>query len=130
MTEPILSYTARDYPTVLQQLISRIKSRFPNDWPEFLNTGIGKSILDVVAWAHGQRAFYYDMQALNCFLETATLPESVMAIARQLGYERRMATAASVSVIFTPTPSQPVPVTIRQGEKLSVDEIKFLLEHL
>jgi len=120
-----VDYTSRDYASVRQALIDRIKLRFPNDWPEFTKTSIAMAILDIVAWTHEQRAFYYDVQARNCFLETADLPEAVTAIARSLGYKRRMASSASVAVTLYPNTPQPAPITIARGQALKVDGVTF-----
>lgn len=125
MTDPLIDYTARDFNSIREALTNWVKLRFPRDWPEFIDTTVAMAILDIVSYTHAQRAFYYDVQARNCFLETADLPEAVTAIARQLGYSRRLATAASVSVTLYPNPSQPIPITIRQGEQISVGDLIF-----
>jgi hypothetical protein len=125
MVEPKISYTDRSFQSVRAALINWIKIRFPKDWPEIVDTGIGMALIDSVAWAHGQRAYYYDMQARNSFLETATLPEHILVLARQLGYERRLSTGASVPVIFSPQPTQHVPITIKKGEKITADGLYF-----
>jgi len=125
MTSPVISYTDRNYQSVRRSLIDRIKARFPNDWPEFIDTDTGMAFLDIVSHAHEQRAYYYDVQALNCYLETATLPEAVILLSKQLGYERRLPTAASVSVTLYPTPPQNVAVTIREEEVIIAEGIRF-----
>jgi hypothetical protein len=125
MVTPTISYTERDYESVKQALFNWIKLRFPKDWPEFMETTVAKNIVEVVAWAHGQRAYYYDVQARNCYLETADLPEAVMALARQLGYRRRLATAASVPVKLYPNPPQAAPITIPKGAMIELGELAF-----
>ena len=120
-----ITYTERDFNSIKQAIINRLRNRFPNDWPEIINSSIGGSIVDVVAWAHSQRSFYFDMQAQNSYLQTATLPAAILAIARQLGYTRRLASSASVSVTLFPQPPQPVPITIRQGTQIQVGNLFF-----
>lgn len=125
MTDPAIDYTSRDFQSTRTSLVNWVKIRFKKDWQEFVDTSIGKAILDIVAWAHAQRAFYYDMQALNCYLETATLPEAAMALVKQMGYQRGMKTAASVPVTFYPSPPQTVAIIVEKGEKIAVDDMIF-----
>lgn len=122
MSDPAVKHTERDYESVRQALIDRLKLRFPNDWPEFAQTTVAMAILDIVAWTHDQRAYYYDVQARNCFLETADLPEAVTALARQLGYQRRLATAASVPVTLSPQPPQAGAILIPKGQSVQIGD--------
>jgi len=121
-SDPVISFVERDFQSVRTALLNWIKIRFEKDWKEFVDTSVGMAVVDVVAWAHAQRAFYYDMQALNCYLESATLPEAIIAVAKQLGYRRRLTTSASVPITLYPSPPQTAPITVRQGEKLQLED--------
>lgn len=120
-----VKYTDREFQVVRQTLREWVKTRFPKDWREILESPITAAYLDVVAYTHEQRAFYYNMQARNCYLSTAELPESVLAIAKQLGYKRRLASAASAPVAMYPTPPQPTPILVEKGTQLVVDSLLF-----
>lgn len=120
-----VKYTDREFQAIRQSLRDWIKTRFPKDWREILESPITSAYLDVVAYTHEQRAFYYNMQARNCYLSTAELPEAVLAIAKQLGYKRRLASAASAPVAMYPTPPQPTPILVEKGTKLAVDDLLF-----
>jgi len=122
MSDPVISYVERDYQSVRTSLLNWIKIRFEKDWKEVIDTSVGMAIVDTVAYSHAQRAFYYDMQALNCYLESATLPEAVIAIAKQLGYRRRLTTSSSVPMTLYPSPPQTAPITIRLGEKITLED--------
>ncbi len=117
---PAVNYTARGYGSVRQALIDRVKLRFPNDWTEVVQTTVAMSFLDIVAWSHEQRTYYYDLQATNCYLETADLPESIVSLARQLGYKRRLATAASVPVTLFPNPPQATSISIPKAQPVQI----------
>lgn len=120
-----VKYTDREFQSIRQTLREWVKLRFPKDWREILESPITSAYLDVVAYTHEQRAFYYNMQARNCYLSTAELPEAVLAIAKQLGYKRRLASAASAPVAMYPTPPQPTPILVAKGTQLTVNALLF-----
>jgi len=125
MAEPEITYTQRSQQSTYAALLEILRARFPKDYVEIIESTVTQAMLQIFAWTHGQRAYYYDVQARNCYLETANLPESVLALARQLGYKRRMPSAASVKVSLSPIPTQTVQVIIRKGEQIDVGDLTF-----
>lgn len=124
-TTPPFTYTSRTYASVLAALQNLVRVRFPDEWKDFAEGGVATAMLQVVAWAHEQRAFYYDRLALNSFMASADQRDAVVAIARQLGYQPRPVTSASVPVVLAPTPTQGAPITIPAGTRLTVGNLVF-----
>ena len=77
------------------------------------------SILDVLAYNTYITSYNANMVANECFIDSATLRENVVALARNIGYLPRSRTAARATVTFfvdcsniTPTPSS---ITLKKG---------------
>jgi len=122
---PQINLVARDFDGIRRVLESYIKVKFPNEWRDFQSTGVATAILDVIAYSHAQRAYYYDRLSLNSFLVSADQIEAVKALTKALGYTMRPATSASVPVQLTPVVPQAAPVTIPKGTRLTVGDLVF-----
>ena len=77
------------------------------------------SILDVLAYNTYITSYNANMVANECFIDSATLRENVVALARNIGYVPRSRTAARATVTFfvdctniTPTPAS---ITLKKG---------------
>ena len=70
-------------------------SRSSND---FIASGTGLMLIDIVSWAAETLSFYIDRQATESYLSTARLRRSVQRLTRQIGYEMRGAVAASTDL--------------------------------
>lgn len=124
-TAPQLNLVARDFESFRRVLEGYIKVKFPDDWKDFQSTGVARAMLDVVAYAHAQRTFYYDRLALNAFIPTADQIEAMKALCRGIGYKMRPATSASVPVRLYPVTPQLAPITVVKGTRVSIPNLTF-----
>lgn len=124
-TAPQLNLVARDFESFRRVLEGYIKVKFPNDWKDFQSTGVARAILDVVAYAHAQRTFYYDRLTLNAFIPTADQIEAMKALCRGIGYKMRPATSASAPVRLYPITPQLAAITVVKGTRISIPNLVF-----
>lgn len=88
-------YAGKDFFTFVDDLIARIQSLFITEFNDFVTSGTGQMLIDIVAWAAETLSFYIDRQATESYLATARTRKAVNRLARQVGYKM----AASVSAI-------------------------------
>ena len=94
---PVIDYTARDYESIREEIISFLKANFPNDWTDFQDSNIGVALVDLVAFAFANLSFQLDRMANESYLPTLRLRESLIKIVTDtLGYKLSPATAASL----------------------------------
>jgi hypothetical protein len=109
MTEPIqiespqsninrARFAGKDFFTFVDDLISRIQLLFVTEFNDFVSSGTGQMLIDIVSWACETLSFYIDRQASESYLQTAKLRRSVNRLCRQVGYKMSPATAASVDL--------------------------------
>lgn len=125
MASPEVTYTDRTQNAVLRALNSLVRVRFPTEWKDVFKAGVGQGCLTALAWMHGQRSYYYNRLSINAFLDTCDEREACRALCKGLGYTMRPASSASVAVRAYPSPPQAVPVTLRRGTQLQVDDLIF-----
>lgn len=88
-------YAGKDFFTFVDDLIARIQALFVTEFNDFVSSGTGQMLIDIVAWAAETLSFYIDRQATESYLATARTRKAVNRLARQLGYKM----AASVSAV-------------------------------
>ena len=126
MADPAIDYLARTFDVLRQRGLDLVKLRTGEfEYNDFVRSGIGPAIIDVLSWFHEQNAYYYDRRRINSLLALADTPESMRVLTRAQGYTMRSATSASVAVQATPTPPQPVPITITAGTQIAVNRLTF-----
>lgn len=81
-----INYTARDYETIKNDLVSLAKKYYPNSYKDFSEAGFGSLMLDSVAYIGDILSFYIDYQANESFFDTASEFGNVIKLAKQLGY--------------------------------------------
>lgn len=77
------------------------------------------NLLDILAYNTYYTAFNTNMVANEMFLDSATLRDNVVAIAKQLGYRPKSATASQATVNLTlryTSPNKPNTAVIRRGK--------------
>lgn len=123
---PQIDLTARDYETLRQRGREFMKTRLGSyRYGTFIQTDAIPHMIDLVAWFHEQTAFYYDRGRIAQLLARADTREDMVILTRAQGYRMRPATSASVAVQVTPTPAQPVPITLRKGTRIPVGDLTF-----
>lgn len=109
MTEPIqldspqanvnrARFAGKDFFTFVDDLIARIQALFVTEFNDFVASGTGVMLIDMVSWAAETLSFYIDRQATESYLETARTRRAVNRLARQVGYKMRAAVSASVDL--------------------------------
>jgi hypothetical protein len=97
-----LKVTELDFDLIKESFKNYLKGSVSSDGFAFTDydfEGSGLSaILDVLAYNTHYNAFYTNMIANEMFLDTATLRDSVVSIAKQLGYTPRSVTGAKATV--------------------------------
>ena len=91
--------TNRDYQSIRDQLITYVQTRFPT-WNPTNSSDFGVVLLEAFALIGDNLSYYLDRIANETNIATATQPNSVFALSRQLGYEPGLKRAANVLVLF------------------------------
>jgi len=91
-------YSSKDFFTVVDDLVARIQVLFVTEFNDFVTSGTGQMLIDIVAWAAETLSFYIDRQATESYIVTARTRKGVVRLARQLGYKVSGAVAASVDL--------------------------------
>ena len=84
---PPISYTARDFASIQSELVNYAKIYYPETYKDFNEASFGAMMIDMVAYVGDMLSFYIDYQTNESLLDTAIEEESVIKIARQLGYK-------------------------------------------
>lgn len=112
-----VDYTSRDYLSLREDMISRVKATIP-EWNSADPTDFGVVLVEAFAYMGDMLSYYIDRAANEASLATATRRNSVVAIARDLGYEPNGYTPSKVFVTFTNEDTENA-VTIFEGTLLS-----------
>jgi len=95
---PTVDYTARDFDTIMIALRNRLQSKFPNDWRNFSESGIGTAYLEIGAYIFDCLSYQSDVKANEVYVPTLRFRESIVRIGKGLGYRLRGPTGAGVTV--------------------------------
>tara|TARA_R110002012_G_scaffold310228_1_gene518322 strand:+ start:4484 stop:6274 length:1791 start_codon:yes stop_codon:yes gene_type:complete len=85
--KPPISYTSRDFNSIKNDLINYAKIYYPNTYKDFNDASFGAMMIDMIAYVGDIMSFYVDYQTNETLMDTAILEESVVRIAKQLGYK-------------------------------------------
>lgn len=102
-----------DFDTIKQNLITFLQNQ--SIFSDYNFTGSGLNVLlDVLAYNTGYLGYYLNMVANESFLDSAKLRESVVSIAKQLGYlpQSRHAAEAIINLIISPPNNSNPPATL------------------
>jgi hypothetical protein len=115
---PLVNFSNLDFNQIKTSLIDYLKSNSNFTDYDFEGSNLS-SILDVLAYNTYITSYNANMVANEVFIDSATLRENVVALARNIGYIPRSRKAAQATVSFfidtsniTPTPSS---LTLRKG---------------
>jgi hypothetical protein len=120
---PLVNFTNLDFEEVKSTLTEYLKSNSNFTDYDFEGSNLS-SILDVLAYNTYITSYNANMVANEVFIDTATLRENVIALARNIGYTPKSRKAATSSITFfvdttniTPVPAS---LTLRKGTGSSV----------
>ena len=91
-------YAGKDFFTFVDDLIARIQIQFVTEFNDFVVSGTGQMLIDIVAWAAETLSFYMDRQATESYIATARTRKALNRLARNIGY-KPSAAVSSVSDI-------------------------------
>jgi len=84
---PPISFTNRDFATIQSELVNYAKIYYPETYRDFNEASFGAMMIDMVAYVGDMLSFYIDYQTNESLLDTAIEEDSVIRIAKQLGYK-------------------------------------------
>lgn len=113
-----VDYTSRDYASLREDMIVRVRSRLP-EWDASDPADFGVALVEAFAYMGDLMSYYIDRAANESTLSTATRRASVVALARDLGYSATGYSAATVTVTMTNTTGSPI--EIPAGSVFSAD---------
>lgn len=95
-----VNYTGRDYFSLREDLIARVKDRVPG-WTGNDASDFGLALIESFAYMGDLVNYYIDRTANEAYLLTATQRESLLNIAKMYGYSPSNYVSAVVDVNFT-----------------------------
>ncbi len=112
---PFTKFTNLDFDQIKTSIKDYLRSN--SDFSDFDFEGSNFSVLiDTLAYNTYINSFNSNMIVNESFLDSATLRENVVSLARNIGYVPRSKTASSTEVTFTITiPSNKSSVTLKRG---------------
>lgn len=96
-----VKYAARDYPSVFDSLLRRLKVEYESVYNDYATTAQGTMFIELMAYATAKLQWYLDRTASDCFLDTARTRAAVARLVKQIGYKMGAAAAASTSLTLT-----------------------------
>lgn len=96
MTAPYLPLLSTDFASIRQELIDRVRLKFP-DWSDVQDSNNMIMLIELFAGIQEQTIVYVNRQARECFLQLAQDPNNVEELAKGLGYTPQYQTPAVVT---------------------------------
>jgi len=100
-----LSYTARDFEKITEELQDFILQTRPVLWSDFYDSNLGQALLQFVALVGDMLSYGQDATATTVFLSTMRRYESAVRFARDIGYPIRTAASAEAEVNASTLPA-------------------------
>jgi len=107
-------FAGKDFFTFVDDIVARIQTLFVTEFNDFVVSGTGQMLIDIVSWACETLSFYIDRQASESYLKTSLTRKATNVLCRQLGYKMAGAVSASVdcSVLLKAIQAFDVPVPV------------------
>jgi hypothetical protein len=104
-----VDYTSRDYRSLREDMIARIKARVP-EWSADDPSDFGVALVEAFAYMGDIMSYYIDRAANESSLSTATRRASVVALAKDLGYNPGGYASSTVLVSFINSANRPLSI--------------------
>jgi uncharacterized phage protein gp47/JayE len=120
-----VDYTSRDYESIRTDLIARIQEAVP-EWTGEDPSDFGLVLVEQFAYLGDLLSYYADRAANESSLSTATRRDSVIALARDLGYSPSGYRSSTVELTVTNTSDEALEIpagTIVSGDLLDGDNL-------
>ena len=112
-----IDYTSRDYASLREDLIALVKERIP-EWNASDPADVGLAIIEAFAYLGDVTSYYTDRVLNEAYLPTATQRQSILDIARMLGYTPATSMPAVVGAMKVSNASA-VPIKIYTGTQFT-----------
>lgn len=117
---PQVDYTSRDYAALRQDLIDLIPEYAPL-WTNRDPADFGMTILEAFSYMGDVLNYYIDRSANEAFISTASQRDSVLKLAKLLGYKPTESTASTVTVTFSNTSASSI--TVPAGTQIATSTV-------
>ena len=107
-----VKYAARDYPTILDSLLRRLKILYVDIYNDYAATAEGIMFMELVAYAIAGLQWYLDRTASDVYLATSRTRSAASRIVEQIGYKMDPAAASSTTLTLTFPDGSPGPFTM------------------
>jgi hypothetical protein len=107
-----VKYAARDYPSIFDSLLRRLKIVYANIYNDFATTVQGIMLMDMIAYACDGLQWYLDRTASDCYLRTSRTRAAASMLTEQIGYKMAPAAAAGTTERLTFPDGSPAGFTI------------------
>jgi hypothetical protein len=113
-----IDYTSRDYYSLREDLIARVKARVPN-WTGTDEADFGVAFVEAMAYMGDIMSYYIDRVANEGNILTATQRQSILELAASYGYTPSGFVSATCDLTFTNSSTSPI--TIPANTQFSVE---------
>jgi len=96
---PQVDYTSKDYTAIKADMLALIPSFLP-EWTNRDSADFGIGLIELFSYMGDILNYYIDRSANEAFIGTASQRDSVLQIARLLGYNPTTSTASTVTLTF------------------------------
>lgn len=117
-----IDYTAYDYDTLKQALINYIRTYYPEDFNDYVESSEFIAIIELIAYLGTSLAFRSDLNARENFIDTAERRESIIRLARMVNYVPSRNIAANGLFKFTAV-STTQPTIDTSGNQISNTQV-------
>ena len=88
-------FQSYDFDNLRRTMIEYIRVNFPEDFNDYIESSEYLALIDIIAYIGQSVAFRVDLNARENFLELASRRDSILRLARMIGYNAKRNTAAS-----------------------------------
>ena len=88
-------FSSYDFPTLRRTMINYLRKNYPEDFNDYIESSEYLALIDVIAFLGQSLSYRIDLNARENFIETAEQKESILRLARLVGYNAKRNTPAS-----------------------------------
>jgi len=86
---PQINYYNKDFDSIKEELTNYLKRYYPDVYSDFAEASVGMSLLEIHAYVGDMLNFHIEKTYNELFIDTAQKRESILKIAKNLGYKPR-----------------------------------------
>lgn len=89
------NFASYDFPTLRRTMINYLRKNYPEDFNDYIESTEYLALIDLVAFLGQSLSYRFDLNARENFIELAQKRDSVLRLARLVGYNPKRNTSAS-----------------------------------